>query len=252
MTDHNIFSDENGIVYDVNYKELLFNLLHEAHTISNLLSSYSKIITLAVGGEKIDEPAIRDHAYKISESASLLSLWVNVTEFEINPSYFENQKLLPSTSLYGKYKKATINFKQIAKEKKVKIHMKGVSEALLNLYPVIDMLPYLLLDNALKYAPKESTIYIEFVESFDFIEVIVSSFGPSLKHGEIDHVFEKGFRGHEAAQMIKQGAGRGLAIAKHICDIHNAKIKVETGFDKFTLEGVTHSDFIVTVKFPRH
>jgi signal transduction histidine kinase len=114
------------------------------------------------------------------------------------------------------------------------------------------MLPYLLLDNALKYAPKESDINIEFLESIEFINVEVSSIGPSLKQGEIDHIFEKGFRGHEAKQMVKQGAGRGLAIAKHICDLHKAEIRVENGLDEFTLGGVTHSNFIVKMKFPRH
>jgi len=244
--------DEDDLVYDINYKDLLLNLLHEAHIISNVLSSYSEIIAKAVGGEKIDKQAIESHAYKIFENAYLLSLWLNRTEFEIDPGYFETQALLPDTSLYGKFKKASINFKQIAKSKKIKMLVSGESTALLSLYPIIDMLPYLLLENALKYSPKDSDVSTEFVESLEFVELTVSSIGPTLRNGEIDHIFEKGFRGYEAAKMVKQGSGRGLALAKQKCDIHDAEIKIETGSEIFTFEDVPHSSFTVTIKFPRH
>ena len=251
MTHHN-FSDEDGIEFDINYKDLLFDLLHEAHTLSNVISKYSTIISRAVNGSKIDENAIRDHANKIIESANLLSLWINMTEFEINPGYFESQARLPDISLYGRFHKAKINFKQVAKDKKIKIFVSGVSEALLSMYPIIDMLPYLLLENALKYSPTESEISIEFQETADFIKVTVSSVGPTLRNDEVDRIFEKGFRGDIAKKMVAQGSGRGLALAKQICDIHGATIHVETGSEKFMVGGVPHSSFNVVMSFQRH
>ena len=245
------FPEESGIEFDINYEDLLFDLLHEAHTLSNVISKYSTIISRAVNGSKIDENAIRDHANKIVESANLLSLWLNMTELEINPGYFENQAPLPDISLYGRFHKAKINFKQVARDKKIKVSISGESEALLSMYPIIDMLPYVLLENALKYSPKEDEIEIEFNETADFIKVAVCSVGPTLRKDELDRVFEKGFRGDIAKRIVAQGSGRGLALAKQICDIHNATIHIETGSEKFTIDGVFHSNFNVVMKFPR-
>jgi signal transduction histidine kinase len=243
---------DDGIDYDIDYKDLLLTLLHEAHVINNVINSYSEIISRAVGGEKIDKNAIEDHVHKIVENVYLLSLLLNRTEFEINPSYFENQLLLPEVSLHGKFKKAIINLKQIAKNKKIHMSYTGASSGLLSLYPIIDLLPYLLLENALKYSPKESHVSVNFIETFEFVDVSVSSIGPALRFGELDHIFDKGFRGYEATKMVKQGNGRGLALAKHICNIHNAEIKIEMGPNEFTFSGVPHSNFIVKIKFPRH
>lgn len=250
MKEHEDSASE--ISFDVDYKDLLLSLLHEAHVISNVINTYAEIISRAINGEKIDKDAINDHAYKIIENAYLLSLLLNRTEFEIDPSSFEKQVIEPEVSLYGKFKKAVISLKMVARSKKMRLLLRGSSSALLSFYPIIDLLPYLLLENALKYSPKELDILIQFFETSDCVKISVSSVGPALKPGELDRVFEKGFRGYEASKMVKQGSGRGLALAKYICDIHHAEIKIEVGNEDFVFEGIPHSSFSVVMCFQRH
>lgn len=256
MTNSSDIPDNNELVYDINYKDLLLNLLHETHVISNIISNSSELISRSVSGNSFDKPAIEFHAPQIYESAYLLSLLLNMTEFEINPGYFETQAVIPNASLFGKFKKAAISFKRLAKNKKIGISLtsnaSASSSALVNLYPIIDILPYVLLDNAIKYSPTNSTVNIDFHEDPDFVNITISSLGPLLKPGELDRMFEKGFRGYEASQIVKLGSGRGLAFAKHICDLHKAEIKVEVGKDDFTFKGVSFADFVVVIRFSRH
>lgn len=80
-----------------------------------------------------------------------------------------------------------------------------------------------ILGNSIKYSPYQSRIYIRGVELDDRVELEVADEGPGIPPDEIEHVFEKFFRGANHVRRT-QGTGLGLAITKHIIESHGGVI----------------------------
>ncbi|MEM1046323.1 MAG: HAMP domain-containing sensor histidine kinase [Pseudomonadota bacterium] len=80
----------------------------------------------------------------------------------------------------------------------------------------------ILLENALRYGG--DTIKVRLDPAPGGFAVTVSDNGPGLTDAEIDHVFERFFRGSNAAIRYDGGAGLGLPVAKSIIEAHDGKI----------------------------
>lgn len=92
-------------------------------------------------------------------------------------------------------------------------------------YKIFDLLPFVLLDNAIKYSPKDKDIRVTFLEKDNSLSVTIMSYGPPLLAGEEQFVFEETFRG-ENVKNTTEGSGIGLSLAKKICDIHDISIMI--------------------------
>lgn len=114
-------------------------------------------------------------------------------------------------------------------------------------YDCIELLPYILLDNGIKYSDKGSTIEVNIQDSIQRCRFYVSSQSPALKNGEKEKIFQRGYRGENAKKMTSEGLGIGLYTAKKICDIHNAKINVYEEYN--SLKNV--NNFVVDVQFDK-
>jgi two-component system sensor histidine kinase KdpD len=80
-----------------------------------------------------------------------------------------------------------------------------------------------LLDNALKYTPDKTPIHLSAWTEGARLGVRISDRGPGLPLGDLDHLFEKFYRG--AQKEKRSGAGLGLAICKGIVQIHGGTIR---------------------------
>lgn len=93
-------------------------------------------------------------------------------------------------------------------------------------YDCIELLPYILLDNAIKYSDSKSTIYVDIDENPVRCKFKVTSQSVPLKKEEYEKIFIRGFRGENAKERTSEGLGIGLYTAKKICDLHNATINI--------------------------
>lgn len=83
-----------------------------------------------------------------------------------------------------------------------------------------------LIDNALKYAPKDSPVYVDLMEDDDTIQIKVSDEGPGVMDEEKKKIFQKFYRsGNENTRRAK-GTGLGLYLTKKIIEDHNGDIFV--------------------------
>jgi signal transduction histidine kinase len=99
-----------------------------------------------------------------------------------------------------------------------------------------------LIDNALKYSPKDSgPVQISHDVSLLEAHIMVADRGPGIPPEEADRVFEKFYRSPSATGT--RGAGLGLYIVKQIVESHGGHIKVQKG----KLGG---SEFIITLPIP--
>jgi two-component system sensor histidine kinase KdpD len=70
-----------------------------------------------------------------------------------------------------------------------------------------------LLENAAKYSPADQPILVEAQVEQDGLHVSVTDHGPGLDPGELDHLFERFYRGR-AARQATFGTGMGLSITR--------------------------------------
>jgi two-component system, OmpR family, sensor histidine kinase CiaH len=94
-----------------------------------------------------------------------------------------------------------------------------------------------LIDNALKYTPKESPVYIDLIEKPDCVELKVTDIGPGIPDAEKEKIFEKFYRsGNEATRKTK-GTGLGLYLTQKIIQNHNGDI--------FVMDNTPHGSIFV-------
>ena len=83
-----------------------------------------------------------------------------------------------------------------------------------------------LLDNAIKYTPKDGAIQLRIraVNGHAILEVEDNGIG--IAADALPHVFERFFRVDQARSDDSEGAGLGLSIVKSICTAHGAEVDV--------------------------
>lgn len=82
-----------------------------------------------------------------------------------------------------------------------------------------------LIENAAKYSPAESPIYITGEVRNRMVMTSVADLGPGIDDFEQGLIFEKFYRGRNQRLQV-QGTGMGLAIAKAIVEAHRGEIGV--------------------------
>lgn len=103
-----------------------------------------------------------------------------------------------------------------------------------------------LLSNAIKFTPKGGKVTVSISRPNGYIEISVKDTGVGIKEDFLPHVFDR-FRQADASSIRKYGGlGLGLAIVRHITEMHGGIVSVESeGENKgatFTISlPVTHS-----------
>jgi len=86
-----------------------------------------------------------------------------------------------------------------------------------------------ILDNAIKYSPKESKVNVDLQTKDKTAVVKIQDFGVGMKASDLPHIFNRFYRADSSRTKEKvEGFGLGLSIAKIIIEKHRGKIEVES------------------------
>lgn len=92
-----------------------------------------------------------------------------------------------------------------------------------------------LLDNAVRYAPRGSTVSAALVAAPDGYVISISDEGPGIPPDVQPHIFERFYRGDAArARSQSDGAGLGLALARWIATVHGGDVTLARSSDAGT------------------
>jgi two-component system sensor histidine kinase VicK len=89
-----------------------------------------------------------------------------------------------------------------------------------------------LLNNAIKYSPKETNIEITCSKGTDFAQVSIKDEGPGIKPNHIPQLFDRFYRVEDKDTKHISGFGIGLYLCAEIIKRHNGKIWVDSAEDK--------------------
>ncbi len=125
---------------------------------------------------------------------------------------------------------AVSSFKVLAENKNITLGIR-VNPTVIKVWADPDKLTQVLsnlIDNAIKYSPKDSSVMVEVIDKRGVVEVSVSDNGIGISQENLTRLFEKFNRLEDAIQNRVKGTGLGLAITKELIQLHGGEISVES------------------------
>jgi len=101
--------------------------------------------------------------------------------------------------------------------------------------PLLEQAAVNLLDNAVKYSDRDSTVKITVSLMERETVIAFQDHGIGIAEEHLPRVFERFYRVDKARSRKQGGTGLGLAIVKHIVQAHNGRMAVESSLGKGSL-----------------
>jgi len=99
-----------------------------------------------------------------------------------------------------------------------------------------------LLSNASKFTPAGGSVGISVTQEANFAQIQISDTGPGIAAEFLPHVFERFRQADGSTTRTHGGLGLGLAIVRHLVELHGGLIYAENG--------TIRSGAVFTVRLP--
>lgn len=242
---------QNLIEENSKLKAVFESLMHESRRFSGDIAEYSEALLTNI--KKIKEKLpngklanAESDAENIFYTAGLLSARMAFADLELNPKIL-NKQIRVRSGIYKKFHKAKRLLSIKTKHNSLSISLIGNSTLEVETLQAFELVPYVLLENAIKYSPPNQEIKVNFSEILNReLEVIVSSIGPYVKPEETDKIFERGVRAESVMNTSISGEGLGLYLAKTLCDLNGFHISASSSQEtSYTLSLMPYATFEV-------
>ena len=228
--------------------QVLDGVMHETRRLNSEIASACEDLSKLIEQGKYEQAS--QEADGVFYKSGLLSSRLTFADFELNPESLSRQPRY-SAGIFKKFDKARRILLRNAGKRGINILLSGPSHNEVDILPAFEMVPFVLLDNAVKYSPGEQEIVIKVTDnpsSGRRIEATVSSIGPTVEPSQIPHLCERGFRGNHAASSGIAGQGIGLYLADTLVRLSSGKLEISSESQpSFHIDGIGYSEFSVTV-----
>jgi signal transduction histidine kinase len=241
----NILRDFDKHTFKVTQKEeVLDDTLHELRKLNNALKKQAFFLKSHLDQGNFNRYEIDQRSKNIFSTSQLISARLDAYDFTLNPSGIEASPK-SKINIYKKFEKASHCLDLIMRERNINIVFNGSCRCLIDFYEIIDILPFIIFENAIKYSQDNSTIICEFdTKEQELNSIVVKNNAYLPLKSEIPKLIDKNFRG-SSSQSIS-GSGKGLYIAKMICDYNGLDLSVLT-FEESNIGGKPFGQFIVKI-----
>jgi K+-sensing histidine kinase KdpD len=238
---------ENLLKEKLKIETVLKNTMHEIRCFSGELSHYTEELNKSICC--INNEKVKELAETIFYTSGLLTARLGFTDIELNPSVISRQLPL-RMGVYKKFEKASHVLRKKAAAKNLNISFQGNSYLEIYAIQSFELVPFVILDNAIKYSPKDQKIDVLFEGNNNELCVKICNIGPTVDKNELLKLFERGIRSNNAKQSKIYGEGLGLYLAKSLCEFTKVSITANSSADqKFMLERIPYSEFSINLKF---
>lgn len=145
-------------------------------------------------------------------------------------NYQENQELnLEKVSVDALVEKSIDRLEKTAKLKNITITYPNCNQYVNSNFDAMHEILSILIDNAIKYSPNDSTITINVKVSKSVIKISVTDRGIGIEQDDLSKIFDRFYRADQSRTSGElHGNGLGLSIAKQLSDIYNAHLEVSS------------------------
>jgi len=201
------------------------NLAHETKTPLTLISNYlSKYIQ-----EKGMDPKLFIISNNIEKLKKNMVNFLDYEKLERGQNFYNHEN---SVDFSGVLENSTILFKEIAKQKKIKVNARIEKNISITADPyAVDRIINNIFDNAFKFTPEGGRIDIRLKSNNNKVEFIVKDTGIGISAEQLPNIFKAYYQISHKKRNI-QGIGMGLNIIKRIIDDIGGCIEVTSALDK--------------------
>ncbi len=116
-------------------------------------------------------------------------------------------------------------FVLVANKKNINLDIKDINHTIIKAEnTLIAVLCSNLIDNAIKYTPKNKRVCVELKE----YKITIEDEGIGIEEKDLEVIFDRFFRVNSGRLEGDRGYGLGLSIVKNIATLHNAKINIQS------------------------
>jgi len=197
----------------------------------------------AVEAERVnasnDGSKTADSIKTIIASQTMLKVRIDYLDFTNSVQRFDEIEKIPVFSRVDKVIKC---FRASAKHRSVLFRFTGSSYRLASGPNILDIVPYTLIENAVKYAPRNTVITVHVSDTDEETAVEVRSLGPVLLEAEKELIFRRGARGANAIKALPSGTGLGLAVAHNVIEIFKGNLTVDQSNESEIHDGIDYAE----------
>jgi two-component system phosphate regulon sensor histidine kinase PhoR len=220
-------------IFKVNRNEFLGNVAHELRTpIFAIQLSLETLKDGAINDEDVNTQFLEKAFRQSNRLKELVDDLINISRLEagmkLSKRYFSINNLIRETinELSGIVSNKNITLildNEISDNIQVFADSERIKQVLINL-----------IDNSVKYTLEKGSIKIK-TKSFEkSVLISVEDTGLGIPKEDLPRIFERFYRVDKTRSRDMGGSGLGLSIVKHILELHNSQINVESETDKGT------------------
>jgi len=182
-----------------------------------------------------NEVFLRQKVVSLAESKELIKSNLeeaqrleNLADNLLNLTQYNNVRLsLKPVKLSTIIDQVSENIAKPAKDKHIVLSVDVANKALVTGHQesLVQLLT-IIVDNAIKYSPAKTTIYLHAVRDDDTYHLSVRDEGPGIREEDLPFVFDRLYRGDKSRSAKVAGYGLGLSLAKEIARANKASIIV--------------------------
>jgi len=229
---------------------ILDGIMHETRRLNAEIASSCEEVSKSIGRSDHQQASL--HADDAFYTSGLVSSRLTFADFELNPDSLSRQTRY-SAGVFRKFDKARRILSRAANRRGIDVRLQGPSTNQIDVLPAFEMVPFVLIDNAVKYSPDNQQVLIEIADN-PFpgcrVQATVTSVGPMVLPQELPRLLERGFRGSLAAKSKIPGEGIGLYLANTLVRLANGSLDLSSSNQcSYSIDGIKYAEFKVTAKF---
>jgi signal transduction histidine kinase len=223
-------------------REFLADVSHELRTPIAALRTFNELLLEGAG----EDPVTRDEFLRQSRSQVERLDWLaaNLLELSRLDSGLIALDLRPD-DLRAVAESAVENAEAVAGRKGVTLQLDVPPEPVIQAHdpPRLGQVLANLIGNAVKFTPSGGHVRVGLEATADGARFSVADDGVGIDPDELEHVFDRFYRGSRSPEERASGSGLGLAIVRSIVDMHDGRVAISSRPDGGT---------VVDVELPRH
>lgn len=205
-------------------EEFSANISHELKTPLTSISGFAELIESGMASSPED---IHQFSALIrKESARLLTLIDDIIHLSrIEVGYDELQETVDLTALAMEEREHLL---AAAAKKQVEIRCEGEIALIRGNRTMLQEAVYNLCENAVKYNKNGGFVHISIEHSPNEVVLRVADSGIGIAKEHHERVFERFYRVDKSRSKETGGTGLGLSIVKHVVQLHNGRLSIES------------------------
>ncbi len=200
-----------------------------SHELKTPLTSIKGFVETLLEGALEDKENNRNFLRIIMEHADRLNVLVDDL---LSLAHLESKEITiekKEFNLRGQLEEVIFGFSSQLKKKNVEIENELAENILLTADKNrIQQVFTNLIDNAIKFNKENGSVRVYGQESDNNLKIFVEDTGVGIPEKDIPRIFERFYRVDKARSRALGGTGLGLSIVKHIVELHNGSVGVES------------------------